>query len=153
LGDDKKIRDMTEARLFPSISVLPENFAISRLGNDAPLPDWAVASGFFSITRTGEELSVVCPQAQVPEGIRRDDGWRCLKVEGPLDFSVSGVLSSIANPLAKEGISIFAISTYDTDYLLVKEENLEKAVWVLSRAGYQIEFQPPRTQRPQRIEE
>jgi len=126
------------------LTIPPQIFSICRLGNDAPFPDWALASGFFSITRTGEELSVVCPQAQVPEGIRRDDGWRCLKVEGPLDLSATGVLASLANPLAKEGISIFAISTYDTDYLLVKEENLERAAKVLSRTGHQIEFQPQR---------
>ena len=133
------------------LTIPPQIFSICRLRNDAPVPDWALAGGFFSITRTGEELSVVCPQAHVPEGIRRDDGWRCLKVEGPLDLSATGVLASLAHPLAKEGISIFAISTYDTDYLLVKEENLERAAKVLSQTGYQIEFKPQRTQRPQSI--
>ncbi len=133
------------------LTIPPQIFSICRLGNDGPVPDWAVTSGFFSITRTGEELSVVCPQTQVPEGTRRDDGWRCLKVEGPLDLSATGVLASLTNPLAKEGISIFAISTYDTDYLLVKDENLERAAKVLSQNGHQIKFQPQRPLRSQRI--
>lgn len=81
---------------------------------------------------------MVCLQINVPEGIKRDEGWRALKVEGPLDFSATGILATLITPLAKEGISIFAVSTYDTDYLLVKERHLEKAVEILSREGHQI---------------
>ena len=132
------------------LTILPQIFSICRLGQDAPIPDWALSSGFFSITRTDEELSVVAPQAQVPEGVKRDPGWRCLKVEGPLDLSATGVLASLANPLAEEGISIFAVSTYDTDYLLVKQKDLEKAVTVLSENGHQIRFRPQRPPRSQR---
>jgi hypothetical protein len=132
------------------LTILPQIFSICRLGKDAPIPDWALSSGFFSITRTDEELSVVCPQARVPEGVKRDPGWRCLKVEGPLDLSATGVLASLANPLAEEGISIFAVSTYGTDYLLVKEGTLEKAVTVLSENGHQIRFRPQRPPRSRR---
>jgi uncharacterized protein len=120
------------------LMVLPQTFSICRLGKDAPIPDWALSSGLFSITRTDEELSVVCPQARVPEGMRRDDGWRCLQVEGPLDLSTTGVLASLTGPLAGEGIGVFAVSTYDTDYLLVKEGNLEKAVTVLLGNGHTV---------------
>jgi len=123
-----------------TLTILPETFSICRLAKDSGIPDWALESSFFSITRSNEELSVVCPQARVPEGIRRDAGWRCLKVEGPLALSATGVLASLADPLAQEGISVFAVSTYDTDYLLVKEENLERAVTVLSQNGHQINF-------------
>jgi hypothetical protein len=129
---------MTDSKF--SLSILPNNFAICRLDKGAGIPDWALASSFFSLTRSAEELSVVCPQNLVPEGIRRNAGWRCLKVEGPLDLSATGVLASLTNPLAQEGISVFAVSTYDTDYLLVRQKDLEKAVMVLSQNGHQIHF-------------
>ncbi len=90
---------------------------------------------FVSITRTAEELSIVCPQRQVPAEIEREEGWRGMKIKGPLDFSLTGVLASLSTPLAQEGISIFAISTYDTDYLLVKEKDLERAIGILVKKG------------------
>jgi len=119
-------------------SLLPERMAISRLPKDASPPSWALSGPFFSVTRTEEELSVVCPQINVPEGIKRDEGWRVLKVEGPLDLSATGILVSLITPLARERISVFAVSTYDTDCLLVKEESLKKAVQVLSGEGHEI---------------
>ena len=127
------------ARTKHTLTILPEILSICRLDKDAAIPAWALASRFFSLTKTAEELSVVAPQAQVPEGVKRDAGWRCLKVEGPLDLSATGVLASLTGPLAEEGISVFAVSTYDTDYLMVKQKNLKKAVLVLSRNGYQIQ--------------
>ncbi len=133
-----------------TLTILPEIFSICRLDEDSAIPDWALASSFFSLTRSAEELSVVCPQNLVPEGIRRNAGWRCLKVEGPLDLSEIGVLASFTGPLAEEGISVFAVSTYDTDYLLAKQKDLEKAVIVLARNGHQISFRPQRTPRSQR---
>ncbi len=115
-----------------NLTILPEIFSICRLAKDSGIPDWACAAHFVSITITPQELSVVCPEIQVPEGIQRDAGWRCLKVEGPLELSATGILASLTNPLAQEGISVFAVSTYDTDYLLVKAQQLEKAVKVLT---------------------
>lgn len=100
--------------------------------------NWATAGSFFSITRTLEELSVVCAEQVIPEGITSEKGWRCLKVHGPLDFSLTGILSSLLHPLAKANISVFALSTYDTDYLLVKEADLERAKVVLLEAGHQV---------------
>jgi len=129
---------MTKLKL--RISILPDTFAICQLDKDAPIPDWAKGGCFLSITRTPGELSIVCPQILVPKGIRGEEGWRCLKVEGPLDFSATGVLASLLVPLAREGISVFVISTYDTDYLLVKEENLGKAIMLLWQEGH--EFTP-----------
>ncbi len=118
--------------------LLSETFSICRLGRNAPIPEWALTGGFSSITRTAQELSVVCPHDQVPPGILKQDGWRALQVEGPLDFSLTGVLASLTVPLAKEGISIFAISTYNTDYLLVKEKELGEAIQSLREEGYEI---------------
>ena len=122
------------------LSLLPETMAICGLPKDARVPPWALTGSFFSVTRTAEELSVVCPQTNVPEGIKKDEGWRCLQVEGPLDFSTTGILASLTMPLAKEGISVFAVSTYNTDYLLVKEQHLGKAVQILSQNGHQIQY-------------
>lgn len=114
---------------------MPGTFAICRLDSDAPIPEWAHI-GFFSITRTPDELSIVCKEEIVPEGVTGEKGWRCLQVMGPLDFALTGILASLAAPLAEAGISIFAISTYDTDYFLVKE--LNRAIAVLSNSGHNV---------------
>ncbi len=128
------------ARTKHTLTILPEIFSICRLDRESGIPDWTLAGSFCSLTRSAEELSLVSPQTQVPEGILRDAGWRCLKVEGPLDLAEVGVLASLTGPLAQEGISVFAVSTYDTDYLLVKGGNLKKAIMVLSQNGHQIHF-------------
>ncbi|AEG60088.1 ACT domain-containing protein [Desulforamulus ruminis] len=121
-----------------NLSLLEGTFAVCRFPPSTALPHWAVGGKFFSITKTMDELSLVCPQESTPETLNCERNWRCLKVEGPLDFSLTGVLSSLTLPLAQAGISIFAISTYDTDYLLVKEDRLEQAVAILSRQGYRF---------------
>jgi hypothetical protein len=102
------------------------------------MPDWALTGGFLSVTRTPDELSIVCPQANVPPQIQCDRDWRCLKVEGPLDLSLIGIFASLTVPLARAGIGIFAVSTYDTDYVLVKEQRLEEVVLVLSQEGHHV---------------
>lgn len=122
-----------------NLLILADTLAICRLEKDAAIPDWAMTGSFVSTTRTAEELSIVCPQIQVPAVMKREEGWRCIKVRGPLDFSLTGILASLTTPLAKAGISVFAISTYDTDYLLVKEENLEKAIEILVTKGHRVQ--------------
>jgi hypothetical protein len=121
------------------LSLLSGLYAVCRLEADAPLPDWAQAGGFSTLVRSAEELSVVCESRLVPDGVTREGDWRILKVAGPLDFSQIGVLAGLAQPLAAEKVSIFVVSTYDTDYLLVKVEKLDLALDVLHRAGYVIE--------------
>lgn len=121
-----------------TLAVLPDVLAVCRLDADAPIPSWVTERDFFSITRTRDELSMVCAQRDVPAGVRCERDWRALKVEGKLDFALTGVLTSLAAPLADAGISILAISTFDTDYLLVKETNLPRAIQVLSAAGHQL---------------
>src|SRR6516164_10877088 len=106
-------------------------FAVCKLEPDTSIPSWATAGDLFSITRTAEELSIVCRQDAVPEGITCERGWRCLRVAGTMPFTVVGVLASLTAPLAEAGISVFAISTFDTDYLLVKTEDMERAIDVL----------------------
>jgi len=122
-------------------AVLPDPLAICRLPQGASIPIWALSGGYFSVTRTSAELSVVCSQHLVPSELQSERDWRCLKVEGPLDFTLSGVLASIAEPLARANVSIFSISTYDTDYVLVKESDLEKTISILSQAGHEVRFQ------------
>jgi hypothetical protein len=127
---------MTPHRL--ALNLLTGNFAVCRLAADAPLPSWAAGGPFVSITRTAEELSVVCPEEAVPEGVPCERGWRCLRVAGTLDFALVGVLASLAVPLAEAGVSVYAISTFDTDYLLVRGGSLERAVEALGRAGHHL---------------
>jgi hypothetical protein len=120
------------------LEIIPCRLAVCRLAPDAPLPEWARAAEFWSITRTAEELSIVCPDSNVPDSVNGQRGWRALKVQGPLDFSLTGILASLASPLAEAGISVFAVSTFDTDYLLVRDSSLSAAIDVLRGAGHQI---------------
>ena len=125
-----------------TLVVLPETLAICRLEHEAGVPEWAgddIATGnFISITRTRDELSIVCDERAVPSGAKAARGWRALKIEGPLDLSLTGVLASIAAPLAEARINIFAISTFDTDYVLVKADRVAEAIGVLRSAGHVV---------------
>jgi len=121
-----------------TLTVLPETLAICRASVDEAVPEWAMIGEFVSITHTADELSIVCAEEHAPADVKADRGWRALKVEGPLDLALTGVLASLANPLAEAQINIFAISTFDTDYLLVKGYNLERACHVLRQAGHVV---------------
>jgi hypothetical protein len=129
---------MAAATRHLELTLLPERFAISRLASDAPIPQWATQGPFFSVTRTGDELSVVTELSRVPVGVQSQPGWRVLKVHGPFVLSEIGVLASLAAPLAEARISLFAVSTFDTDYLLVASETLPAAIAALERAGHTI---------------
>ena len=120
------------------LSVLPETYAISRLEPFAPEPAWAQSGQIRSVTRTAQELSIVCRQDAVPGGVVSEGGWRALKVAGTLDFSLIGVLASLAEPLAQARVSLFALSTHDTDYVLVKAEALQGAIAALTAAGHRF---------------
>jgi hypothetical protein len=121
-----------------SLIIMPQRFAICRLSADEPIPTFLSHSPFFSITQTSDELSVVLSEEIVPADWKAETGWRCLKVIGPLDFDLTGSLASLAMPLCAADISIFVISTYDTDYLLVREENLKKATQILLKSGHAV---------------
>lgn len=118
--------------------LLPDDLAVCRLPPDTPLPAWVAGSGFVSITRTVDELSIVVARGCVPAGVTMVAGWRALKVRGPLDFGLTGILAALATPLADAGISLFAIATYDTDYVLVRQDVLDRAVMVLTAAGHHL---------------
>jgi hypothetical protein len=114
--------------------------AVCRLAPDTPLPEWARAgSGFVSITRTSDELSIVCAEALVPAGVQAASGFRVLKVQGPLSFDATGIIARLTSSLAAAGISVLAVATYETDYLLVKEERLDAAIAALRDGGHVVD--------------
>ncbi len=122
------------------LSIMPGAFAVCRLGPQAQVPEWAVLSSpLVSVSRTLDELSIICPEERVPDEVQREGGWRCLKILGPLPFFVTGVLASIVVPLAEAKVSVFAFSTFDRDYVLVKEETLALVRRILSARGHAFE--------------
>ncbi len=123
------------------LTSLPGELAVCRLAARDDIPDWGWNREFCSITRTAQELSIVCRASDVPQNIKAERGWRAFRVEGPLDFSLSGVLAGLTAPLAEAGISIFSVSTFDTDYLLVRSHTLEQATLVLRGAGHTVNSQ------------
>ena len=120
------------------LSVLDGRLAICRLEARAEIPPWATGASFFCVTRTPDELSVVCHEEYVPAGITCEPGWRAFRVEGLLDFGLVGVLASVAAPLAESEVGILAIATYDTDYVLVQGSQLDLAVTALRERGHEV---------------
>ncbi len=121
------------------LRILDIELGIARLPPSSAIPEWAHAGPFSSVTKTPEELSIVCRDSSIPDGVRSERGFACLQVAGPLDFSLTGVLASLANPLAEAEVSIVAISTFDTDFVMVKSAELEPALRVLRAAGHVVE--------------
>ena len=121
------------------LTVFTGEFSVWRLAADAAPPKMDPGA-FFSVTRTENELSIVASSAEVPPGSSAEDGWRCLRVEGPLPFEMTGVLAGLSAPLAEAGVPIFVISTYDTDYLLVKSGDLDRACATLANEGHVVDM-------------
>lgn len=127
------------ARSFELV-VLQQNFAVCRFGATALVPGWVDGGAFWSVSRTADELSIVCQESQIPSGVKAETGFSCLKVVGPLEFSTVGVLAALTTALAAAGISLLAISTFDTDYLLVRQIDLPDAIDTLREAGHLVQF-------------
>lgn len=121
------------------LKLFAEEYAVCRLNNDSKIPAWIDTKNFYSITKTEDELSVVCSNNNIPSDVKSEKEWRILKILGPLDFSLIGILSKLSGLLAENKISIFAISTYDTDYILIKEKDIENACKILTCNGYEVE--------------
>ncbi|MFZ1387062.1 MAG: ACT domain-containing protein [Thiolinea sp.] len=119
-----------------NLSILDEQFTVHRFKPNTKIPEQILAGEFFSISRTQDELSIVCSSQLQLASDKAETDWSCIKVLGPLDFSLTGILAKISGVLAEAKISIFALSTFDTDYILVKTEKLEAAKKVLEKAGY-----------------
>lgn len=126
-----------------SLVVLGERLGVCKLPAQAPVPTWAWEGPFCAVTRTKEELSIVCAQTHIPRGIVAEKGFCAFQVKGPLDFGLVGILASLTTTLAQAGISLFAISTYDTDYVLVREKDLAAAIHAFQRQGYLVEQTTP----------
>ena len=124
-----------------NLSLLPGDYEIYRFEPGDHLPDWIFSSEFYSVTGTADEVSVVtvCGKS-VPEGVRHESGWRILKIEGPLDFSLTGVISCVSGILSGRGISVFVISSFDTDFILVKCSSVEEAIRALEEMGYSVRY-------------
>ena len=121
-----------------SLTLLPDGLAVCRLEAQAPLPDWATSAPWFSMTRTPDELSIVCAESRVPEGIVASRGWRALRFAGPLPLDQTGILASVTGPLAAARVSVFALATYDTDYVLIPAAQQAAAIEALERAGHRV---------------
>ena len=121
-----------------SLTLLDQSFTIHRLSPLADIPAVVLSSSFFAIARTDDELSIVVPENTEIKSDQSDPGWDCFKVEGPLEFGLVGILAGISSALAEAQIAIFALSTFDTDYILVKQEQVRAAKEALNSAGYII---------------
>lgn len=125
-----------------NLQLLKDKYTVARLEARAAVPDWAQAeSDFVSISRTRHELSIVCREGLAPASVKQESNWRILQVEGPLDFGLVGILASIAAPLANAGISIFAVSTFDTDYVMINQNKVDAALAALRGSGHTITFE------------
>lgn len=127
---------MTSPRL--TLALLPPRYAVAQLRADAPLPAWWPATGMRHASWTDDELSLVCEEDCVPHDVRCQRGWRMFKLQGPFDFALTGILKAVLDPLAAAGVGIFALSTYDTDYVLVQAHQLEEAMSALRGAGHRV---------------
>jgi hypothetical protein len=130
---------MGESKRRFALTLLNGSFAMVRLPPDSHLPPWATGGDFFSATRTSDELSIVCSIDRVPDGVVSERGWRVLKVNGVFALSEVGVLAALSASLAAADVSVFVISTFDTDYLLVHEKQLTAAIAALRNAGHRVE--------------
>jgi uncharacterized protein len=118
---------------------IPDTFAICKLQHGDSIPPWAIDGNIWSVTKTPSELSIVCPQVNLPHGLRAERNWRALQVVGPLPFEMVGILASLVGTLADAQISVFALSTFETDFILVRAESLEAACKALLQAGHTID--------------
>jgi len=128
----------TQPQHIVVFSVLEEKYCVAKLNPGSLVPAFTDGDGLYSVTKTSDELSVVCEENLAPEGAEVERNWRALKVQGPLEFSLKGVLASVLTPLAEAGVSVFAMSTYDTDYILLPQYHLAKALEVLELAGHRL---------------
>ena len=124
-----------------TLSLLPGEYAVCKLEPERDIPEWITYNTFWSVTKTQDEMSIVCPQNQVPKDVKAESEWRILEVEGPLDFSMTGVVNCLTKPLTDSKISVFILSTYLTDYLLIRSKDIKTAIEVLRAQGHKIDHE------------
>jgi uncharacterized protein len=124
----------------PSVKLerLAGTYSVCRVGPSSPIPDWADGAGFVSISRSTEELSIVCLAERAPSGIRQDAGWTCYRFVGPFAFDETGIVSSVIGPLSDAGIGIFVVSTFDGDHMLIKETDIARAEAIFLGSGHAL---------------
>lgn len=120
------------------IRLVDAEYAITRLNIGTPLPEWLMGPGFWTVSSSREEMTLVCRAARIPPGVQSSGGWRCLRIEQHFSFDVPGVLASVLNPLTEAGVGIFANSTFSTDYVFIMGSDLDKAVAALKAHGHEI---------------
>ena len=120
------------------LRTIPGQFGICKLQSGESIPLWAMSGNFWSVTRTENEISVVCPQEHLPRDVKVERNWRVLQVVGPLSFEMTGILLSLTAPLADAGVSIYSVSTFETDLILIQEKSFEIACRALTKAGHKI---------------
>ncbi|GCE30917.1 amino acid-binding protein [Dictyobacter alpinus] len=120
------------------LALQPDMLAICRLEPTAHISEDILNGNFVAITKTNEELSIICPQDNIPEEVIYTKGWRCLRIEGPFSHDTSGILASVLTPLANAHLSVFTTTTFDTGHILIKEENLNHAIQLLTQTGHVI---------------
>lgn len=120
------------------LKLLDGDYGVARLHAEAPIPAWASGQGFLSISRTEDELSIMCRQERIPGEVQADTGWACFKLQGPFAFDETGIVLSVIEPLSTNGIGIFVVSTFDGDHLFVKAKDLEKSIGLLAGAGHSL---------------
>ena len=121
-----------------TLLVLAGRYGICRLGPDEPVPAWGLQGEFFSVTRTTDELSIVCAEAQIPATVLCESGWRLFKIDAVMDFSLVGIVAGISAAIAGANVGIFVLSTYNTDYILVRQPDFSAAAAALRTAGYKV---------------
>lgn len=130
------------------IELLVGPLSVCRLDASAPIPAWGSAAAFFTVTRTADELSIICATDRVPDGVTVSGGWRALKIVGPFNFAEVGILLRVAAPLAAAGVSILPVATYDTDYVLVRASQLAAAIAALRSDGHELRIPDALTDAP-----
>ncbi|MGK0618973.1 ACT domain-containing protein [Meiothermus cerbereus] len=120
------------------LHLLEGPYAVCQLEATAQVPAWAEGQGFLSISRASDELTIVCPQQRVPPQVKAERDWRCFRLVGPFEFALTGILAAVLNPLAQAGVGVFAVSTYNTDYVLIKSASLNQGIMALSQAGHRV---------------
>ncbi len=123
---------------YMQLKLLSTPFAVLKLSPSEPIPTWATQSNHFFISKTSDELSIICPEQAVPSEVEASKAWRCFRVDGDLEFEQVGVVATVSKPIADAGISLFLVSTHDRDYVFVHVDSLEKAVETYKSIGFEI---------------
>lgn len=119
-----------------NLRFIPGQYAVARLAQDSPIPDWARGPGFFALVRADDELTIVCCDGRVPDGVEAERGWACLRTIGPFAFQATGIVHSLIGPLSSNGIGVFVLCTFDGEHVLIAERDRRKATRLLSAAGH-----------------